>query len=103
MDPKFQGRKWQTASIVTWRTPRTEEPDGLQSMGLPRAERLTLLNSLRHRYGLHGGGGSLQKISSMDETVNETWIYAYKGISHNEEGNSDTCFCVGEARSHDDE
>ena len=39
----------------------------------------------------------------MDETVNETWVHAYKGISHNEEGNSDTCFCVGEARSHDDE
>ena len=26
------------SSILTWRIPRTEEPGGLQSMGLPRAE-----------------------------------------------------------------
>ena len=77
----------------------------------PRAEPLSLdsglatwVGMLFTRPGGHGGdGGSLQKISSMDETVNETWVHAYEGIGHNEEGNSDTCFCVGAARGHADE
>ena len=60
------------SSLLAWRIPWTEEPDGLQSMGVTKSRAVTWLNN--GRAVLIAGPERKEEGNSFQKTVRKTWV-----------------------------